>query len=59
MENTILDLIKRRYEIERDEILDATNRRIEALERESDELEKQLNLRKKMADQEDKQTKLQ
>ena len=58
MENTILELIKKRYEKERDLILANTDRKIEALQEERDLLAEQLELRKKMADQEDKAAKL-
>ena len=58
LQNIILDLIKARYEKERDEIIDTTNKRIEALQKERDLLGEQLELRKKMADQEEKATKL-
>ena len=58
MENTILDIIKRRYEIERDLILDNTDRKITALQEERDLLSEQLAIRKEMAEAEDKAAKL-
>lgn len=54
MENTILDLITKRYEKERDEILETNQRKIDALEQEKDLLSQQLDLRKQMAEEEDK-----
>ena len=58
MENTILDLIKRRYELERDRILESTDARIDALSKERDLLSEQLQLRREMAEKEDKAAKL-
>lgn len=58
MENIILDLIKKRYEKERDEIIDTTNKKIEALQEERDLLDEQLQKRKEIAEAEDKQRKL-
>ena len=57
-ENTILDLIQKRYEKERDLILDNANKQIEALQKERDLLDEQLQLRKEQAEEEDKATKL-
>ena len=59
MENIILDLIKKRYEIERDGILSTTDEKIAALQEERDLLSEQLELRKQQAEQEDKQLQLQ
>lgn len=59
MENTILDIIKKRYEKERDEIINSANVQINALTEESRLLDEQFNKRKKLADQQDKQAKLQ
>lgn len=58
MENIIIDLLKKRYEIERDDILDATNERIDALQKERDLLDEQLAARKAQAEAEDKVAKL-
>ena len=58
VENEILDVIKRRYEKERDEIIETAEAKREALEEEMDLLDEQLEARKKAADQEDKQLKL-
>ena len=58
MENTILDLITKRYEKERDEIIDTTNRRIDLLKDERDLLDEQLRLRKEQAEEEDKMAQL-
>ena len=58
MENIILDLIKKRYEKERDEIIDTTNKKIEALQEERDLLDEQLQKRKEIAEAENKQKKL-
>ena len=57
-ENTILDLIKKRYEKERDMILENTDRQIDALQKERDLLSEQLELRKQQAEEEDKLAKL-
>lgn len=54
MENIVLDLIKKRYEKERDEIIDTTNLKIDALKEERDLLSEQLQLRKEQAEEEDK-----
>lgn len=58
MENTILDIIKRKYEIERDKIIENTDARITALQEEKDLLSEQLRIRKEMAEEEDKAAKL-
>lgn len=58
LENKIMDIIKRRYEKERDQIIETTNLKIEALQEERDLLEEQLRLRKEQADEEDKAKKL-
>jgi len=58
MENKILDLITRRYERERDEIIETTNKRIDLLNEEKNLLSEQLQMRKEQADEEDKLTKL-
>lgn len=58
MENTILDIIKRKYEIERDKIIENTEARITALQEEKDLLSEQLRIRKEMAEEEDKAAKL-
>ena len=57
-ENTILDLIKKRYEKERDMILENSQRQIDALTKERDLLDEQLQKRKEMAEEEDKAAKL-
>ena len=58
LENQIFEIIKKRYEKERDEILTVTDQKIEALKKERDLLSEQLAIRKKLADEEDKSTKL-
>ena len=58
VENEILDIITKRYEKERDEIIETAEARREALEEEMDLLDEQLNARKKAAEQENKQLKL-
>ena len=58
MENTILDIIKRKYEIERDRIISNTESRITALQEERDLLSEQLQIRKEMQEAEDKAAKL-
>lgn len=58
VENEILDIIKARYEKERDEIIETSEAKREALEQEKDLLDEQLEARKKAAEQEDKQLKL-
>jgi len=58
MENKILDIIKKRYEKERDQILETTNLKITALKKERDLLSEQLELRKQQAEQENKTKKL-
>ena len=57
-ENTILDLIKKRYEKERDMILENSQRQIDALTKERDLLDEQLQKRREMAEEEDKAAKL-
>lgn len=57
-ENTILDLIQKRYEKERDLILDNAQKQIDALKEERDLLSEQLQLRKEQQEQEDKAAKL-
>ena len=57
-ENTILDLIKKRYEKERDMIIENSERQIEALQKERDLLDEQLQKRKELAEEEDKAAKL-
>lgn len=54
MENEILDLIQKRYERERDEILETENAKKDALEEEKRRIDELLEERKKLADQEDK-----
>lgn len=54
LENEILDLIQKRYEKERDEILENAQMQIDALEQERDLLSEQLELRKEQAEEEDK-----
>lgn len=54
MENIIMDLIKRRYEKERDQIIDTTNLKIDSLREERDLLSEQLQLRKEQENEEDK-----
>lgn len=58
VENEILDVIKARYEKEKQAALDTANSKIEALEKERDLLDEQFNARKKLAEKEDKQLKL-
>lgn len=58
VENEILNIIKKRYEDERDAIKKTTEAKKDALEAEKDLLDKQLSDRKKLADQEEKQLKL-
>ena len=58
VENMILEIIKRRYEVERDAILETTNKKIEALREERDLLEEQLQLRKEQNEKEEKAVKL-
>lgn len=58
VENEILDVIKARYEKERDLAIETAEAKIEALEAESDALDEQLRKRKEMAEAEDKQLKL-
>lgn len=58
VENEILDIIKSRYEKERDEITKTAEARRDALEEEKDLLDKQLEARKNAAEQEDKRIKL-
>ena len=58
MENLILDIIKKRYETERDRILANADARIEALQQERDLLSEQLQIRKEMAEKENKAAKL-
>ena len=58
LENKILEIIKKKYEVERDKIIENTEARISALQEERDLLSEQLELRKKMADAEDKAAKL-
>lgn len=58
VEEKILDVVMKRYEKERDEILETTNTRIKALNKESSELTNQLNKRKQLAEQEDKAMRL-
>lgn len=58
VENEILDVIKARYEKERDLAIKAAESKIEALEAESEALDKQLQKRKELAEQEDKKLKL-
>lgn len=58
MENTILDLITKRYEKERDQIIETTNMKISALQQERDLLDEQLQIRKEQQEAEDKQLKL-
>lgn len=57
-ENTILSLIKKRYEKERDMILESSQRQIDALSKERDLLDEQLQKRREMAEEEDKAAKL-
>ena len=58
MENEIFDIIKRRYELERDKMLDATEDRIDALRTEKSLLSEQLALRKSMDEKVDRAAKL-
>ena len=58
MENTIFELIKKRYEVERDEIIETSNLRINALKDERDLLDEQLRIRKEQAEAEEKEVKL-
>ena len=58
VENEILDIIKARYEAERDAAIEAAEARIEALEEEKELLDEQLEARKKLAEEEDKSARL-
>lgn len=58
VEDEILDIIKARYEKERDLAIETANAKIDALQKEKDLLDEQLEARKKLADKEDKQLKL-
>jgi hypothetical protein len=58
MENTIIDLIKKRYEKERDQIIDISNMKISSLQAESQLLDEQLQKRKDLEDADEKQKKL-
>ena len=58
VENEILDIIKARYEKERDLAIETANAKIDALQKEKDLLDEQLEARKKLEDKEDKQLKL-
>lgn len=53
-ENAILDIIKARYEKERDEILDTADAKKDALEEEKKALQEQLNARKEAQQEEEK-----
>lgn len=57
-ENTILDLIQKRYEKERDMILDNAQKQIDALKEERDLLSEQLQLRKEQEEMQDKAAQL-
>lgn len=58
VENEILDVLKERYEKERDLAIETAEAKIEALEAESRALDEQFEKRKRAADQEDKMAKL-
>lgn len=58
VENEILDMIQRRYEKERDLILENSQRQIDLLQQERDLLDEQLQLRKEQAEEEEKAAKL-
>jgi len=58
MEDEILDVITKRYEKERDEILRINDMKIDSLNREKDLLSEQLELRKQMSEQQDKEAEL-
>lgn len=58
VENEILDIIKARYEKERDLAIETAEAKRDALEQERDLLDEQLEARKKLAEQEDKNLKL-
>ena len=58
LENELLDLIQKRYEKERDLILKNAQDQIDALQKERDLLDEQLQLRKQQAEEEDKLAKL-
>lgn len=58
MENTILDLIQKRYEKERDQIIETTNKKIDALNKERELLDEQLRIRKEQEEAEEKAVKL-
>ena len=58
VENAILDVIRARYEKERDEILETSEARKEALEEQKDLIDEQLELRKQAEEEEDKQKRL-
>ena len=58
LENEILDLIQKRYEKERDMILENSQAQIDALESERDLLAEQLQLRREQAEEQDKAAQL-
>lgn len=58
MEDEVLDAIKHRHEVERDEIEETTNLQIESLQKETDALSEALDKRRQMAEDEDKMQEL-
>ena len=58
MENKVLEVIQKRYEKERDQIVETTNLKIDALNKESAALDEQLQKRREMEDKEEKQKQL-
>ena len=55
VENTILEILTKRYEEERDQILELADLRREALEAEMDKIDELLEERKKLAEEEDRE----
>lgn len=54
MEEEIMDLLRKRYEAERDELLETQRMKRDALEEEISQIDELLEARKKLADEEDK-----
>ena len=54
LENELLDVIKRRYETERDQLIEIAEAKRNALNEELDLLDEQLNARKKLNEQNDR-----
>lgn len=58
LEDKIIEVIKKRYEEERDAAIEASNAKIDALKKESSALREALDERKKLKEEEDKQAEL-